>query len=113
MKRTRLRKRRLRFKGWDWTELLELFPKRKWPKDEHGFDSETAKAEWLREALLEVVPMDGSGKSPVANEVRRFLKKAGAVSHHYDGGIYLAIANCEHDWTMIQWVARNLECIWT
>lgn len=97
----------LKFKGWDWTELLAIWTETKrikWPKDTNKnlFAEEEAQGAWLNEqiaALFCVAKKDRTAEQAWQyRQVIRYLKKCASVSPHTSKAIMTAIANdpCDH-----------------
>jgi hypothetical protein len=118
------RRRPIKFKGFDWTELLQLQRIAiDWPEVPKNFKNadypltsdEDAKNAYLITQYLKKVEIGSKEEKLVAKYVRRFLvvlaqqDKAWGRDEYI---IYLALTKTS-DSTMIGWVSRNLECMWT
>ena len=98
----------VKFKGWDWTELLAL-----WGKEMKDFgDDEDKAAEFLVDAVLMCYdPWDGA--RPRLRDVRRFARKCAKASHHTSQPILQAIATVKCDHAFVEWFSSTLTWWWT
>ena len=117
------RRKPIRFKGYDWTELLQLqyVAGNKWPKPpkklevEPLMSREDAVSAYLINTYLGDLIMSDTRKAErrvAANYVRKFCTALGRCKHDYSSPVYAAMAKIEDDDTLLQWVCRNLECMW-
>ena len=120
----------MRFKGYDWTELLAVWNEdsqsKRWPKDtkKDPFRAEEAQAKWIKQKLDELgtactIPGAG-GKVRLTKEekvqlkcCRQYLRKISKFKYSCDGEVWAAIANIEDNGTFTQWLSHNLICAWT
>lgn len=95
----------VKFKGWDWTELLAIWPESKrikWPKDsrENPFATEEAQGAWLNEKIAHLfcAQKRSTREAWEYRQVLRYLKQCAKVSAHTSKTIMTAIANdpCDH-----------------
>lgn len=118
------RRKSIKFKGWDWTELkqLELIASN-WPeapkdlKLEKGQSKEDAEVAYcIKSYLVDAIYMEeAKEKKQVCKYVRRFLDVLAKQDKAWGRDeylIYLAIAKTA-DETMLGWVRSNLESMWT
>lgn len=97
-----MRRRDIAFKGWDWTELLAVWPKQAWPSDTPAkpFAEEEAQGAWLNERIAELFCNEQRNAADQwrYRQVIRYLKKCAKVSPHTSARIMQAIANdpCDH-----------------
>lgn len=108
-------RRDLTFKGWDWTELLRVWPesrKVKWPKDtkKNPFAEEEAQAAWLTERIVRVYHHQPSWE---LRQLRRFAQKCASVSPHTCKSVLEAVAHTECDCTFLSWLGMSLQRWWT
>lgn len=119
-----MKRKPIRFKGWDWTELLQLkqVAGRKWPKLPEKLETEThmtqedAEAAYLIKEYLGSFFCDDSRskeRERVAKYVRSFCKALSKCKHDYSTPVYAGMAQIEHDEVLFRWVCNNLECMWT
>jgi|SRR5689334_10578053 len=121
-------KKRIVFKGWDWTELLQLEKiATKWPKlklQDLGAvpvgltEEDFVQAETIKRYLGSIMWDDQNKKIKKERErackyVRKFL--VALASHKKDTAapIYAGMAKVKSDFTLIQWVSMTLESLWT
>ena len=105
----------IRFKGWDWTELLRVWPESrnvKWPKDtkENPFAKEEAQAKWLTAHVTRLAFDDPSWE---LRQVRSFAKKCATVSKHTSQSIMQAVADSPCDYAFLSWFGSDLTRWWT
>lgn len=119
----------MKFKGWDWTELLRVWPesnKVKWPrwkKGEDPFREERMQAEWLRKRINELIVAVGEemypgGKLDRQNKLRvkncrAFVAKVGSHRHGSDDRVFVEIAKVKDDHLFLQYLEKLLEWMWT
>jgi hypothetical protein len=108
-------KRDLTFKGWDWTELLRVWPeskKVKWPKDTKAlaFAKEEAQAKWLTERISKLSFDEPSWE---LRQCRRFAQKCASVSPHTCKSVMEAVANTPCDYTFTGWLSLDIRRWWT
>lgn len=123
----------MKFKGWDWTELLDVWPESRkvtWPEStaENPFEDEQAKATWIRERLNELHASVGEVESKSkarlnAKDRRRILNVRAFVAcvgsgaphqfPHFDAPIFKAVAEVPDDGTFLFYTDMMLECMWT
>jgi len=115
----------LKFHGWDWTELLAIWPESRrveWPKDtKANHYKEEAQANWILHRLDEMYALEyptlGGEATPETKwryrQVRRFAKKCAASSHHTGRGIMKAIANEKDLTAFLGWFSMSLRAWWT
>lgn len=110
-------KRNLRpitFKGFDWTELGQIF----------GLDVQSDDHMWawaIKERIFKAAAAirwsDKEVPYRVAKwqlkQVRRYLMKLSECDHHYDGEVWKAIAVLKDDETMVKWVVTFIESAWS
>lgn len=112
------------FKGWDWTELLDIWPehkKVKWPKDtkKNPFAEEDAQKKWLCERMVEGFDAMWWDSEPPSGlpweylQVRRFAKRVAKISHHSQRSILSTIANTESHHDFLCWFTMSLGHWWT
>ena len=110
----------IKFKGWDWTEMLAIWPKRSWPKDTNAnpFAREEAQLAWLKERIAEFPAMAPLKEwDPMLawryRQVRRYAKACAKASGHTGGSILLAIADAECDYAFLSWFRLDIGAWWT
>src|SRR6266850_3839300 len=111
--------RPIRFRGFDWTELGQI-----WGLEITGDDAIWAQVvrQRLWEACLvaEGHQMGGVDHRPdyvlakwQIKQVRRYVMKISDDSHGYDGKVWSAIAMIKCDSTFVKWISQFLEFAWT
>ncbi len=115
----------IRFKGWDWTELLQLrqIAGKNWPKVPR--DLKYKKEEWISREDFEssyIVKTYLGGlcynegrikeRKLAAKYVRKFCLKLASYGL-YDASVYAGMAKIKNDEVLFGWVMTNLECMWT
>lgn len=118
---------RIKFNGWDWTELMQLqqiatnwpeLPK-KFTYDEKEFlNVEDASHSFLiRTYLGSLTGCAGDSRKKeqkrVAAYIRKFCIALSRCKADCSNQLYLGMSKIEHDETLIIWTLRNLECMWT
>jgi len=118
------RRKSIRFKGWDWTELLQLeHVATNWPKLPKGFKNtnypihsdEDAKRAYLIREYLKHVEIGSREEKVVAKYIRRFLTVLAQQDKAWgrdEYKVYRAMASMD-DFSMLRWVSPNLEFMWT
>jgi hypothetical protein len=126
-RKAKARRPAIRFKGWDWMELLQLeHIASTWPKlpKEFNADSdptvtaEDAEAAYLiREYLRSLLWVETVEAKREAARVLRYVQKfCRALSKHKacgDAPIYAGMAEVKCSWTLFTWVDDNLQRMWT
>lgn len=117
------RRKAIRFKGYDWTELLQLqhVAGNRWPKlprkleiGTHMSRDDAAGVYLINEYLGGLIMCDErkAERRVAAGYIRKFCTALGRCKHDYSSPVYAAMAKIEDDDTLLQWVCRNLECMW-
>jgi hypothetical protein len=120
-------KKRIKFKGWDWTELLQLESMAtKWPKLKLAdlvetppgcTDEDHLQMETINQYLGSIMWDDGNKaikreRERACKYVRRFLEALASHKHDTARYIYAGMAKTKSDFTLIQWVTNNLGMLW-
>lgn len=111
----------IRFRGWDWTELLQLKNiATKWPKVPKDLDGgsmtleDNRAAYCITEYLGSLIMCDErkAEAKQAAKYVRRFCAALGKCKYDYSAPVYAAMAKIENDDVLFRWVQTNLESMW-
>lgn len=141
MSNKRIRNPKLKpwLRGWDWTELTNvygvkdrdtLFPELQWkegdPETEEAlFAHERAVAKWLKDKMRETwngVMQEHWGKQKDVNaynkaaleawKIRHFVRLLGKSKYDCCSTIWAGVAKVEGDETLLQWMITFLENAW-
>ena len=113
----------MKFRGWDWTEMLRLWPetkKIKWPESTplNLFADEEAQATFIREKIASLQlaefnkKLTNKEKLKVQN-IRNFVMTVAGHKRHTSYPLYRGLAKIKDDETFLKYTAILLEGLWT
>lgn len=119
-----MKRKSIRFQGFDWTELLQLrYIAKKWPKipkdfkyEKDTWETDQANAYMIKtylNSLGSCGPVDPKEAKLACKYIRKFCLALSKCKADYAWPVYLGMSKIEHDDVLLVWVRNNLEYMWT
>lgn len=121
MSKRKDKRKDLKFNGWDWTELLVVWPPHKsskmraWPKDDEMLARDIIEGHLatISGYLPDIAGKMSPDKKWELRQVRRWAQAVARNSRHTCQPILKAIAYVECDHAFLGWVRDTLRVWWT